>query len=608
MSKKGISGLTILITIAMLAALGGGYVIMKNQGLLSTSGFATLSLTKVDYSSNDATLAGPAFLLTVVQNGKGQYATGTFSDLSDSGAKNQKPITITLEDGTQSCDYTIQSTNNNIRTLTITDSGSCLACTASKKNDCLAKGGIWAADKAIKQNYICAQWENAGIIGNVITDKLSFNTVISATIDSTTYKASISNNGANSVTLSQGRVYASWEGNLNSGLSCPSPSERAISAIYNSGWTTVDKEAVTKYQLMADDFYDTCLANVASGTDKTRTFQNCVEEVNDAATLARQPKNLEYLGTSGKTTGDTKAGTVKIPLNDQIQFPVFTMRVRADLLGIYLPVGKPVITNAKSDCFQTGSNGNAVITILNEGTARGTFKVSTVCAGSFSTTGNTKTIQVNPSQSVNVNVGLVADSGSTTKKEDCRVTVTDVENPENKDSTSFTACAKPLLTCTEGSLRCTGDVQERCTGGAWTIITGSQECVEKIVEPDKNLDPETVKLIAFVTLLVIAVILTSIGMNKEGGARIILFAIGGLAMIGAIIIGFKLFTAFSMIIMTLGLAMIITGSFLIYSGGARSGLILMIGIVLFIIGLGLGLWRLEATEQHKTLLQRIFNW
>jgi len=47
-----------------------------------------LSLSKVDFSSNDPQLQGPAWLLTVVENGNGQYAVGTIDNAAVTATVN----------------------------------------------------------------------------------------------------------------------------------------------------------------------------------------------------------------------------------------------------------------------------------------------------------------------------------------------------------------------------------------------------------------------------------------------------------------------------------------------------------------------------------------
>src|SRR3990167_3289463 len=58
-----------------------GLVIYSQTGgqLFNISGFSTLSLQQVDFLSNDPTVGGKAWLLTVVMNGQGQSAVGSFT-------------------------------------------------------------------------------------------------------------------------------------------------------------------------------------------------------------------------------------------------------------------------------------------------------------------------------------------------------------------------------------------------------------------------------------------------------------------------------------------------------------------------------------------------
>src|SRR3990167_8007461 len=88
-------------TLIYIAAIVVGLMIVNPTGLFSTigGGFGVLSAGQVQFESNDNTIGGQAWLISLVQNGNGQLLTGTFnpSDIQSSdGKQSTTPFTFQM--------------------------------------------------------------------------------------------------------------------------------------------------------------------------------------------------------------------------------------------------------------------------------------------------------------------------------------------------------------------------------------------------------------------------------------------------------------------------------------------------------------------------------
>ena len=93
--------------------LSVGAIIMALLMTISAAlAFSTLSLSKVDFTSNDPSLNKAAWLLTVVEDGNSQYAVGTFDNEQIKGPDGryaQEDLKIEIENTKNTCEYTFQN-------------------------------------------------------------------------------------------------------------------------------------------------------------------------------------------------------------------------------------------------------------------------------------------------------------------------------------------------------------------------------------------------------------------------------------------------------------------------------------------------------------------
>lgn len=467
----------------IIALLLIGGVALFAQQFSVTEGFSTLSLDRVDFESNDPTVGGQAFLLNVVQNGAGQYARGTFTtsdlnqELSDEGVEVSESLRIDLSTEGQECVYNIRNSGDVLSDLVVVEQGDCLTtiCLNNARDRC---NGVFANEGGFisRKDFICLDYELVGAVGTIDFDRLDFETTVDVTVGDEDFSGVISNSGERSVSLGDNRVHASWQGNLVSGESCPSPAGQGVVALYTNGWSVVSESAYENWKINADSLLDCLdLANNNDGID----YDSCVTEYQGLTSLAS--RSVDFVAEGGSSvdfSGSANAGELRLPLGRLIQYPMITMRVSADTLGIVLPVGVPKIVDVSSDTFATGDDGNIRVEVENVGESLGVFVASVECSGDFSPRGTSPSFQVPSGSSAVLNIPLSAGSAGTSG---CVVTVADVENPFNRDISTVRVSADPLVTCDTGDIRCVGDVEQVCRAGVWEV-TGTGACEIEYVE------------------------------------------------------------------------------------------------------------------------------
>lgn len=452
------------------------------------NGFSDLSLGQVNFVSFDPQINGQSWVLTVVQNCQGQYAVGIIdsSQIKDENTEAKYDLKITTNVDNQKCNYPISYQNTQIKHMNY-QTKICylgLVCDGTLgynaldwKNECKAKSGYYAWIEHLlgtsdPYSYTCFWTTDSAGYGIVGTSSLSFQSTISAEVQGETKTATISSLGAGSAWLGD-KVYATWQGNLVSGDSCPNSGDYHISAAYVNGqWRTINNDNYNTWKTYNDAGMINCLDRY---NGRTETPTSCMNNYNTLESNALSGKTLISPGGSqAYATGSQNNGQVIIDLNKMIQFPVLTMHVKADWLGIFVPVGKPQIVSLSMPDFQTGTVSNIKVDVKNIGDGDGSFGVYATCTGGFSQQGGEQYINLGSGSSGTVYISVTATCNQETTGS-CTVNAYDRNQPNNKDSGSVSGKCKPIILCTANEWRCNGQWREQCNQ-AGTSWNGVQKC------------------------------------------------------------------------------------------------------------------------------------
>jgi len=454
---------------------------------VTCNGFNDLSLGQVNFVSSDPQIGGQSWVLTVVQNCQGQYAVGTISksQIKDGNTQAKYDLTIKTNVDNQRCNYPITYQNTQIKHMNY-QTKTCylgLVCDGTLgynapdwKRDCQAKSGYYAwienAGGFASYKYTCFWTTDSAGYGTVGTSSLSFQSTLQAQVQGETKTGTISSLGPGSVWLGD-KVYATWQGNLVSGDNCPNSGDYHISAAYvNGNWRTINNDNYNTWKTYNDAGMLNCIDRYNGGTE---TAESCTNNYNTLESNALAGKTLISPGGSqAYASGSQNNGQVIIDLNKMIQFPVLTMHVKADWLGIFVPVGKPQITSLSMPDFQTGTVSNIKVDVKNIGDGSGSFAVYATCSAGFSQQGTEQYINLEPSASGTVYLPVTATCNQDTVGS-CTVTAYDRNQPNNKDSGTVSGKCKPIILCTANEWRCNGQWREQCNQ-AGTSWVGVQKC------------------------------------------------------------------------------------------------------------------------------------
>ena len=443
-----------------------------------SQGFSTLSLSSISTTSNDPTLGGQTWFLTVSQNGASQTAyidnSATLKDDQTGATSNPTTISISLDKNYLT--YPIQSQGIYIKTISYTTTtwnpfGSLGGCNPTVWNNYVVSGGIPYVSKVW-----CYNFSNVGIYGTLGNANQNFQSTISVQGSGGSDSCTISNTGANSCYSNYGNVYASWTGSLISGQSPPEPGLNIV-AVYNTatgGWKTASYSQYTTYNNYASGGFQSCIST-------TSTLSNSCFD-NYASYSSTFMNGYPFTSPGGQQayyTAISNQPNFRIDLPTQFSFPVITMRIKAALVGINLAVGKPKILSASEQAFTTGQTGNVAVTVENVGTAAGSFNVGMTCTSGFLQTGNSLTISsLAPNSQQTVYIPIESNVVSGTNTGTCTVTATDINNPNNYDTKTVSVSSNAIQICTEGQVLTNGNLIQQCQNNAWVTI--------KVCNPDNE--------------------------------------------------------------------------------------------------------------------------
>jgi len=494
MEKKTIY--TIGIIIGLLAIISIIVALTTGFSFLSVIGSSTLSLSKVELKSSFAPLNGEAWLLTFTAGRLGQSYYGSFNsnDVIDGNAKATEDFTINVQYEDQTCNYDIVSSTtktpiyDDIKEVKWT----CISPTSITESQALTK---WK-DKygsgyliVYGGSRITEGINNCFAVGSPTYS--SVGAFSSPDLDSE-YTITIDVNGKvasktiNSLSgSSQGKIgdyaYAVWNGNLVSGASCPD--KDPYLPIYSNGrWIIGDSDYY--------DDYKSWLTAISNPEPSTRA-----NAITTARSFVARTKAQQSFGALNSATS-LDYGSVKVTLQDAIQFPVTSLYIKSSTLGIYTPSSKVDLYSPNSECFNTGTQGSIEVGIKNTGDQTWTGNVYAECSSPFSSS-RSISLSLSQGESAIRYIPITADSSSR-KTSSCIIRA---EGVGSEDSVNVGVCVDPLVTCVANEKFCSTSgelaVIKMCSsdGATSSIIktcTTGQTC-----DGNECVDADEVKLSIF---------------------------------------------------------------------------------------------------------------
>ncbi len=435
----------------------------------NVSAFTALSISPTDFQSNDPNLNGRAFLLSVVEDGSSQYAVGTIkaADISAKGFSAQNDLKIETKVNEQSCNYgLVQSNDFEILRFSNTKTNAWDWDVTNTMNQCKNNPNYYytfATGGVLTKDVYCITYQHMGVPGIIQTPSTIFNADIIVTAKGETKKGTIGSETDRSVNI--GNVaFAKWTGNLVSGEQCPILASEGFRVIHDitGNWRLINSASYENYRTRTIAF-DSAINEVIYNKVSDASINNMLSALalnNGAADDAA--KAVAYAKPVSFTSNDLNNGQMKLTLNKLIQFPLITMHVNADWLGVVIPVGEPKIVDISSSIFQEGTEGKIDMTIKNNGNVQASFSVSASCDAPFQMIRASTTLSgMNPGEIRATSLPITVTTNDNIERT-CTVTVQDLEDGSKRDSKTVTVKATPLAVCSPGQTLCDGQTAKIC--------------------------------------------------------------------------------------------------------------------------------------------------
>lgn len=457
----------IIIGIVLILIFG---IILSSQGFLNlpfATGSSILSLSQVDLQSYNNYLNGKVWLLTFVSGGLGQSYYGFFDNtkIQDGSSYAQKDFSIDIDYSDTTCNYAIYNSASNIPIYDIqkvewTYIPYVNPCTQSEASERGLSNVLIYGKYTNSVTCFAIGYNSKSLVGNIQNPNVGSQFTVTLDVGGNTASKTFD-------TLSgtrQGNIgdfaYGIWQGNLVSGQSCPSQSTYKT-AYVNGIWRVIDNQNYQRYISSYDN-----LVNYYGGSLSTSEgeINNLVTDIQSKSSIAKGSKTFGTITSSSSLNN----AVIKLTTQTPIQFPLTSLYIKADTLGIYTPVPNMKIIDTNSDCFKTGSgNGLISIEIRNDGDERGTFNAYAQCDSPFTQTSSvTGTLESGQSRIINLPLSASASEKTT------GTCIVYIESTGETKSKSVGVCVDPLITCTPNDKFCAIsngiDVVKQCSGDGAT--------------------------------------------------------------------------------------------------------------------------------------------
>jgi hypothetical protein len=365
------------------------------------------------------------------------------------------------------------------------------------RNLCSGSKLIWARGFGTYTLY-CLYQNNEGLSGDVSEGKMDFQAKFTLTGPNDYKKIETVNSLGmqsekdvpSSVTFTDnGKTVASvrWIGGTIYGEWCPGQDSLSAVQAKDNTWYTARKLDYINYQNYYNQLEDKIDYLMDILIDSGKVFyqpwpatqdQELKDLMDKTETWRQKAMQKEVLIKDNKVATFAGSKTILELGRDHLLFaPDFEITVNADWLKLMYLVGKPeIIDISHSTCIEGSELNQVEVTVRNIGSAKGTFMADITCDTgiSISTTQRSIPLDENEIGTLNIPFNVAIDKD---QAKSCKVTITDNNRQENKDSKNINMdCVATKFCQPEGITRCVGSVHQMCKDGNW-ITTESEECM-----------------------------------------------------------------------------------------------------------------------------------
>ena len=255
-------------------------------------------------------------------------------------------------------------------------------------------------------------------------------------------------------------AYIIWEGNLNSGETCPTGADEYMTFNPNTySWQLTDRMNYILYEGQLSQLSQDA-KNVLNGYT---TQYNAENTINSLASNAIAPRSLSYnpiIQSYSSSSGD-----LRVELGKRIVFPQFRLFVDSDYLELEISTGVPRLSkNFLGVCLPDNSvefnmgdlfGGQFDVGLTNDGTERSSFSVGVKsCTNSLLSSGATDILQLDGGAMDNAKLSILGQLENVNNvKGTCVVEAEDIVSGAKDTCTISVDVSKPA-TCVIGRQTC----------------------------------------------------------------------------------------------------------------------------------------------------------
>lgn len=476
---------SIIISIVLLIIIfiSGFFFIKSDYYSTTSSGFTVKSITYNPNIISDSDISDATFMVDTILDSSSSYLTGTISSSqieTHTQEDVQNSFSIKVSSSDEMIKYDVNNLNIPLYRYTyeynthpgwLTDA----ECTAITNNKVILISEIpvyfFGGD-----DIICVYKVEEGTFGSIERTSIDFSANLEIDVNNKKISKNINSKDTSVVNFNYDNeliAQAKILGGLVTGDQLPNTANyKAIN--FGSNWKIIDDYRMTTYNALASalegDLYQVANTNPqcdvqnkdeSDGNACETLIAQMISSTNSAYT---EIKNGASYSMGGETISATDDG-FNVVMDTRYENTNILWYIKADEIGINIPVAKPTIKNNPKIKFFSGTQGSIMIEIFNNGNDRTSFSYALDDCTNFEevSSSSTNTVSIDSKTTEVVYLKIMAQGLNENLKESCYIKVTNVNDPSLYDTKVVPITLEQATSCTPNTEVLVGKCVYECT-------------------------------------------------------------------------------------------------------------------------------------------------
>jgi len=467
--------------IIICLVVASGIYIQRQLAIGEAEGFTVMSISTSQAISPDTDLSKTWFTITVALTGGGESIVGTISPLDFQAFSNYEteyPLEITVDAVDEVAVYNIINEADPIYKYNVDyiDDISYIVQRGESWDDfyAITKEGYeygicnWVSSSTSGSTYQVNE-ELVGQKGAFENPIVKYHANVKVTSAGETFEKTIGSNDMSLAFYDSDEnliATAQWIGSLVTG-DAPPNADNYVAVLTKRGF-----DLQSSWGIAHKTEWDTYKSSLLSTQEKLKTAamcccdhsgpnpcSSCQPDWSGAITTSNNYADVVLRSDATFTTSpiqdkysENNASAV-VTLDTRLLNPVITFKVRADWVGVKIPVGQPQIVGITAEDVPSGESGDITITVKNVGDADASFAVTVSDCEPITQKYSDPIVTINAGQTQTVNVPMVVGAVSEYMTKTCNVKVYDYNNPSRYDTGTVSVNVLPAKICEPGDYK-----------------------------------------------------------------------------------------------------------------------------------------------------------